>query len=584
MRNLRTIFLTLILFLIFIPSLTSSERTEQEIKIGVFREDLKDIGNFQKIERVPDNLFDKKYDTFHSRQLYSLSQIGVIFVKQKGLLEKYPERMMKGMAYFEFFYQQQLKDNTNIIRRFNVNYPTWDSHTNKTMQKIHSLNKARKSMRNALGFTLEDDVYKVLTGYSTMFKLFKQSETSKNKLNKNDKKLNIIHNDISKLTGKAKTLLEKKIENRITDNKFLKEYSKIEKQLSNALKKAEHRKEYELLSSFVIELYDLEDKDISVLLSGYNLATFILKELKANVLKKQYNQDLSKANFDIFSQEELMALGDITKNNKLKKNKDSKEIQVDILNLENNNIPVSKLLDVYRKDLNVKLDSLNLQLASKVEMQRWALSDWANAWKSPIPTKVLDSKGIEINLSDKEIESIKAQLAIKNFKETIEIEQFKDLVENNSSFDDLKNTISESTKSISFSYTLDDWARAWGDMKNIDLNNYAELTALANKQHGADWSVEEYASAYQTEVDIINSLQSGDLSSFDASALGASLGASLQDVADTITAASAAGVSVDLEAAAEGLGFDSFADAVAAYNEQYGTNYTVDQAREALGQ
>lgn len=584
MRNLRTIFLTLILFLIFITTLTSSERTEQEIKIGVFREDLKDIGNFQKIERVPDNLFDKKYDTFHSRQLYSLSQIGVIFVKQKGLLEKYPERMMKGMAYFEFFYQQQLKDNTNIIRRFNVNYPTWDSHTNKTMQKIHSLNKARKSMRNALGFTLEDDVYKVLTGYSTMFKLFKQSETSKNKLNKNDKKLNIIHNDISKLTGKAKTLLEKKIENRITDNKFLKEYSKIEKQLSNALKKAEHRKEYELLSSFVIELYDLEDKDISALLSGYNLATFILKELKANVLKKQYNQDLSKANFDIFSQEELMALGDITKNNKLKKNKDSKEIQVDILNLENNNIPVSKLLDVYRKDLNVKLDSLNLQLASKVEMQRWALSDWANAWKSPIPTKVLDSKGIEINLTDKEIESIKAQLAIKNFKETIEIEQFKDLVENNSSFDDLKNTISESTKSISFSYTLDDWARAWGDMKNIDLNNYAELTALANKQHGADWSVEEYASAYQTEVDIINSLQSGDLSSFDASALGASLGASLQDVADTITAASAAGVSVDLEAAAEGLGFDSFADAVAAYNEQYGTNYTVDQAREALGQ
>ena len=144
MRNLRTIFLTLILFLIFITTLTSSERTEQEIKIGVFREDLKDIGNFQKIERVPDNLFDKKYDTFHSRQLYSLSQIGVIFVKQKGLLEKYPERMMKGMAYFEFFYQQQLKDNTNIIRRFNVNYPTWDSHTNKTMQKIHSLNKARK--------------------------------------------------------------------------------------------------------------------------------------------------------------------------------------------------------------------------------------------------------------------------------------------------------------------------------------------------------------------------------------------------------------------------------------------------------
>ena len=306
--------------------------------------------------------------------------------------------------------------------------------------------------------------------------------------------------------------------------------------------------------------------------------------MKSSVVKKKFEQNLKNANFDIFSQEELVALGEITKSNKLKKNEDSKKIQVDILNLENNKIPVSKLLDVYRKDLDIKLDSLNLQLASKVEMQRWALSDWANAWKTPIPTKVLDSKGIEINLSEKEIESIKAQLAIKNFKETIEIDQFKDLISDNSSFEDLKNTITENTKSISFSYTLDDWARAWGDMRNIDLNNYADLTALANAQHGANWSVEEYASAYQANVDVINALQSGDLSSFDAASLGESLGATLQDVADTITAASAAGVTVDLEAAAEGLGYDSFADAVAAYNEQYGTNYTVEQAREALGQ
>ena len=63
-----------------------------------------------------------------------------------------------------------------------------------------------------------------------------------------------------------------------------------------------------------------------------------------------------------------------------------------------------------------------------------------------------------------------------------------------------------------------------------------------------------------------------------------SLGASLQDAADTIAAASAAGVSVDLEAAAAGLGYGSFADAVAAYNAANGTSYTVDQAKEALGQ
>ena len=126
-----------------------------------------------------------------------------------------------------------------------------------------------------------------------------------------------------------------------------------------------------------------------------------MKDLKSNVIKKRSEQDLSNANFDIFSQEELITLGDITKSNKEKKNEESKKIQVDILNLENNDIPVSKLLDVYRKDLDIKLESLNLQLASKVEMKRWVLSDWANAWKSPIPTKVLDSKGIEISLTEK---------------------------------------------------------------------------------------------------------------------------------------------------------------------------------------
>ena len=581
MKNL--LFFIFILFF-FSTKLLSVERTEEEAKIGVFREDLKNIGTFKKIEKVPKDLFDKKYDNFHARQSYSLNQIGTIFVRQKGLLDKYPERMMKGMAYFEFFYQQQLKDNQNIIRRFNVNYPSWDAATNSAMRKLYSLNKARKSMRNALGYSLEDDTEKVLLGYYTMYKLFNQSETSKNKLKNEEKKIIKLHKEIQKQIGKGKTLVEKKIEYRITNKDFLKEYSKINKKLTNILKKAEYKKEYELLSSFVFELHDLVGKDNSALLSGYNLANFILKDLKSNVIKKQFNQDLTNANFDIFSQEELIALGDITKNNNLKKNEDAKKIQVDILNLENNNIPVSKLLDVYRKELDVKLNSLNLQLASKTEMQRWALSDWANAWKSPIPTKVLDSKGIEISLSEKEIESIKAQLAIKNFKETIEIEQFKDLINDDSSFEDLKTTIAENTKSLSFSYTLDDWARAWGDMRNIDLDNYADMTALANAQHNANWTVEEYSSAYQANVDVINALQSGDISSFDAAALGESLGASLQDVADTITAASAAGVSVDLEAAAEGLGYDSFADAVAAYNEQYGTNYSVDEAKEALGQ
>ena len=80
-------------------------------------------------------------------------------------------------------------------------------------------------------------------------------------------------------------------------------------------------------------------------------------------------------------------------------------------------------------------------------------------------------------------------------------------------------------------------------------------------------------------VDLID-----QVGSFEAATVLSELGASLQDVADTISQAAAIGVSTDLEAAAQGLGYGSFADAVAAYNAEHGTNYTVESAKEALGQ
>ena len=70
-------------------------------------------------------------------------------------------------------------------------------------------------------------------------------------------------------------------------------------------------------------------------------------------------------------------------------------------------------------------------------------------------------------------------------------------------------------------------------------------------------------------------------------AAGAAMAAasySLDQAATEIANSISAGVSVDLDAAAQGLGHDSFASAVESYNEQYGTNYTVDSAKEALGQ
>ena len=562
-----------------------NERSEKEIKIGVFLDDLVDIGSFEKIDFSPKGMFPETVNSFHKKQTIANKKFIKIFITQKGLMEKYTDRVIIGMAYFEYFYMQQLKENKKSLEVFKAKYPNVNAATKKNLKKLYGLNKAKKSMREALGLSLNDSPEVAIKRYYTLYKLLNQAEIKTVKISKEDKKSIKIHNKISKNISKLKSLIEDKKNARLSKKKFNKEYNKTFKSLSKDLKKIKNNKDYELLTSFLIEIEKLRDKNLDALLSGYKISEFVLQNIKKDKIPKKFEQDLSNANFDDFQQEELEILGKITKSMKLNKNVKSNEIQLHILNLENSNIPVSRFLNVYKDELNVKLDTINLMVASSSEMKDWKLSDWANAWKNPIPKSIVDEAGIEITLSEDEIESIKAQLAMKNFKELLDLEEFNNLIKTNSdNFSQISNDLTLNTQSFEFSFTLDDFARSFGDTYGLDINNYSDLTDLANAQHGANWSVEEYASAYQDNVDIINALQSGSISSFDAGQIAAAANSSLQEVADTIRAATSAGVSVDLEATAQGLGYSSFADAVAAYNEKHGTNYTVDEAKESLGQ
>jgi len=476
---------------------------------------------------------------------------------------------------------QQLKENKKSLEVFQAKYPNVNAATKRNVKKLYGLNKAKKSMREALGLSLNDSPEVAIKRYYTLYKLLNQAVVKTIKISKEDKKSIKIHNKISKNISKLKSLIEDKKNVRLNKKKFNKEYNKTFKSLSKDLKKNKNNKDYELLTSFIVEIEKLRGKNLEALLSGYKISEFVLQNIKKDKIPKKFEQDLSNANFDNFQQEELEILGEITKSMKLKKNVKSNDIQLQILNLENSNIPVSRFLNVYKDKLNVKLDTINLMVASSSEMKDWKLSDWANAWKNPIPKSIVDEAGIEITLSEDEIESIKAQLAMKNFKELLDLEEFNNLIKTNSdNFSQIANDLTLNTQSFEFSFTLDDFARSFGNSYGLDINNYSDLTDLANAQHGANWSVEEYSSVYQANVDVINSLAKGN---FDYN-FASQLGASLQDVADTIRVAASAGITVDLEATAQGLGYSSFADAVADYNAQHGTNYTVDEAKESLGQ
>ena len=144
-----------------------------------------------------------------------------------------------------------------------------------------------------------------------------------------------------------------------------------------------------------------------------------------------------------------------------------------------------------------------------------------------------------------------------------------------------------------FSVTLDNYSKLVGNSFGIDMNDFKDLTNFANKIYGTDMSPDEYAKEWESQQYYDSSASWGDITrgvelidtvgSFDAAAIAKDLGTDLQQVADTIAQAAAVGVSTDLEAAAQGLGYGSFADAVAAYNAQYGTSYTTEEAAAALG-
>ena len=118
----------------------------------------------------------------------------------------------------------------------------------------------------------------------------------------------------------------------------------------------------------------------------------------------------------------------------------------------------------------------------------------------------------------------------------------------------------------------------------IELSSNIENTAseLGKNISSLSENIENASNEVDKMTEKINSISSSvSFAVGESISLAAS---NLDQAAEMIANTISSGVAVDLEAASQGMGFDSFADAVNAYNEQYGTNYTVDSAREALGQ
>ena len=116
----------------------------------------------------------------------------------------------------------------------------------------------------------------------------------------------------------------------------------------------------------------------------------------------------------------------------------------------------------------------------------------------------------------------------------------------------------------------------------VQLSSSVSVLTDSNKLSEVTNDISNAAEQLNSSTQAINSTT--QTLSFAAGSAMAAAAYSLDQAANAIANTISAGVVVDLDAASQGLGYNDFAAAVEAYNQQYGTNYSVDSAKEALGQ
>ena len=77
---------------------------------------------------------------------------------------RYPGAMIEGMAWFEIFYLDTLKKNQKYIEEYFNKNGNIKKSKQKKLYSLIKTNKGRIKMREALGFTVYDDIYDVIEG------------------------------------------------------------------------------------------------------------------------------------------------------------------------------------------------------------------------------------------------------------------------------------------------------------------------------------------------------------------------------------------------------------------------------------
>ena len=140
----------------------------------------------------------------------------MIFVKRTPLYHaRKPGAIIMGMSWYEIMYLNNLRKNKKTIDRYLSKDPESYFNFNSDVKKINSLikmNEGRTKMREALGFSIDDDVEDVIKGQWLLASFLNNDElkVKKVKLHKDIKKREKLLAKYKSTIAKYKKKLEEK--------------------------------------------------------------------------------------------------------------------------------------------------------------------------------------------------------------------------------------------------------------------------------------------------------------------------------------------------------------------------------------
>ena len=138
------------------------------------------------------------------------------FGHSKKYNEKYGDVMIKGMAWFDLFYSTQLWKNRKYIKRYRDNNNGKSTsglkkkYDERVIRSLISTNKGRKSMREALGMSLDLDPETAIKRFWALGELLGLGEAKKNIVDPEMIKRRDIIVKYTDILGKMKKNLEDK--------------------------------------------------------------------------------------------------------------------------------------------------------------------------------------------------------------------------------------------------------------------------------------------------------------------------------------------------------------------------------------